>query len=99
MPPHGISHSMGGGHIDYVQTFDSKFSFSHEISSDFQKYKHDFMVTYAQERKNTLLPPVEVQMWLEHLQQVDLNHRRGAVGYAPLGAQVFYIKVTNYLIL
>ena len=59
MPPHGISHSMGG-HIDYVQTFGSKFSFSHEISSDFQKYKHDFMVTYAQECKNTLLPPVEV---------------------------------------
>lgn len=28
--------------------------------------------------EKTLLPPVEVRMWLEHLQQVDLNRRRGA---------------------
>ena len=28
--------------------------------------------------EKTLLPPVEVQMWLEHLQQVDLNRRLGA---------------------
>ena len=44
-----------GRRIDYVHhTFDSKFSFSHEISSDFQKHKHDFMLTYAQECKKKL---------------------------------------------